>query len=457
MKKRSIAKATLCCGAALAIVATTKMPIATSATLCGEKGLAGISITLDKYCAEEDIAQIVDESSVPSNNVVATSAAVEETTQFDDLGISTANNYVNIRKKANEESKVIGKLYKGAAATVIEETDGNWVKIESGSCKGYINKEFLATGLRAEELADEYGEKVATVTATTLKVREKADADAACLTMVPGGQTYKVVKETDEWVKIKVDEEEVKGYVSKEYVDLDVEFEQAISIKEEKEKLRKEEEERKAAEEAARQEEEERRAAEAAQAAQAAQAASSSTSTRSTSASNSSHKTSTSSSNKSSSSHKTTTSSSSSSSSASKSSSSSSSNTQSGGSTVKGNGSGAQVASYALQFVGNPYVWGGTSLTHGADCSGFVMSVYAHYGVSLPHSSSAQSAYGKSVSVSQAQAGDLVFYGNGGISHVGICIGGGRIVHAKGKDYGITTDSIGYSRKKIICVKRILG
>lgn len=67
MKKRSIAKVTLCCGAALAIVATTKMPIASSATLCGEKGLAGISITLDKYCANDEETQIIEENEMPGN------------------------------------------------------------------------------------------------------------------------------------------------------------------------------------------------------------------------------------------------------------------------------------------------------------------------------------------------------------------------------------------------------
>ena len=436
MKKRSIAKVTLCCGAALAIVATTKMPVATSATLCGEKGLAGISITLDKYCANDEETQIVEENEMPGTDVVSQSA-VEETSKFDNIGISIANNYVNIRKKANEESKVIGKLYKGAAATILE-TDGQWVKIESGSCTGYINQEFLATGLRAEELADEYGEKIAMVTATTLKVREKADTEASCVTMIPIGETYEVVKETDEWVKIKVDED-VKGYVSKEYVDVDVKFEKAISIKEEKEKLRREEEERKAAEEAARAAAEE----EAAEAA-AREAASSSSSNRSSSATRSSSTTRSRASKSTSSSKRTT--------SSKKSSSSGSSN----GTTVKGSGSGSAVASYALQFVGNPYVWGGSSLTGGADCSGFVMAVYAHFGVSLPHSSSSQAGYGTSVSLSNAQPGDLVFYGKGGISHVAIYIGGGRVVHAKGKQYGITTDAVGYSSKGIACIKRIL-
>ncbi len=96
------------------------------------------------------------------------------------------------------------------------------------------------------------------------------------------------------------------------------------------------------------------------------------------------------------------------------------------------------LVQYATQFVGNPYVWGGTSLTRGADCSGFVLSVFAKYGISLPHSSSAQSNCGTRISASEAQPGDLFFYGNGSrINHVAIYIGNGQVVHASSPKSGI--------------------
>ncbi len=96
------------------------------------------------------------------------------------------------------------------------------------------------------------------------------------------------------------------------------------------------------------------------------------------------------------------------------------------------------LVQYACQFVGNPYVWGGTSLTRGADCSGFVMSVFANYGVSLPHSSVSQANCGTKISSSEAQPGDLFFYGNGSrINHVAIYIGNGRVVHASSPKTGI--------------------
>ena len=101
----------------------------------------------------------------------------------------------------------------------------------------------------------------------------------------------------------------------------------------------------------------------------------------------------------------------------------------------------ASLCNYACQFVGNPYVWGGTSLTRGADCSGFVMSVFAKYGVYLPHSSSGQSYCGTRVSSSEMRPGDLVFYGSGGINHVAIYIGNGMIVHAANTRRGIVINS----------------
>ena len=112
---------------------------------------------------------------------------------------------------------------------------------------------------------------------------------------------------------------------------------------------------------------------------------------------------------------------------------------------------GSDVISYATQFIGNPYVWGGTSLTNGADCSGFTMSVYAHFGYSLPHSSAAQAGCGRGVSYSEAQPGDLICYSG----HVALYMGGGRIVGAQSSRTGITTQNATY--RTIIAVRRIIN
>ena len=109
------------------------------------------------------------------------------------------------------------------------------------------------------------------------------------------------------------------------------------------------------------------------------------------------------------------------------------------------------LVQFALQFVGNRYVWGGTSLTNGIDCSGFTMQVYARYGVGLPHHAASQPAYGKAISASEAKPGDLFFYGSGSsISHVGIYIGNGQIVHASNARTGIKISSAYY--RTPICV-----
>ena len=112
---------------------------------------------------------------------------------------------------------------------------------------------------------------------------------------------------------------------------------------------------------------------------------------------------------------------------------------------VYGTATGQSVVDYAMQFRGNPYVWGGTSLTSGADCSGFTMSVFKKYGISLPHHAASQAQMGTKVSLADAQPGDLVFYAkNGRINHVAIYIGGGQVVHASSPKTGIKISSVNY-------------
>lgn len=118
----------------------------------------------------------------------------------------------------------------------------------------------------------------------------------------------------------------------------------------------------------------------------------------------------------------------------------SSGSSSTGSGSASGSGTGAAIANYALKFVGNPYVFGGTSLTNGADCSGFTMSVHKHFGISIPRSSTAQSYGGKSVSISAVQPGDVIYYGN----HVGIYIGSGQIVHASTAKTGIKVSNYMY-------------
>lgn len=468
----------LCTGAlAVASIGGNYLP-AMSTTMCSETELAGMAYTLDQYVNSQSAGAASNPEAIVAfaDEPAATDAAAPQTdpnaasgaaidpaaptpepaaepsatpkpkSEYENVGISVAADYVNVRKKPNTDSKVVGKLYRGSAAKIVKKV-GDWVKIKSGQVEGYIMSDYLAIGYSAEKMVDKFGTKIATINTETLKVREAKNTDCAVLTLVSGEESFEVIREDKDWVKIMVDGD-TKGFVSKEYVDITVKFKKAVSIEEEREAARK-----KAAAEAAA-----ARAEQEAQQRQQQQASSNSNSSGSSSSSSnsgsSSHK---SSSGSSSSSHK------SSSGSSNKSSSSSSSNKSSGGGNssngsgdVIGSGDGSAIASYALQFVGNPYVYGGTSLTNGTDCSGFTMSIFRKFGISLPRTSGSQSGVGRKISVSEARAGDLIFYArNGHVNHVALCIGGGRVVHASNPSVGITTSNIGY--RTPYCARRVIG
>lgn len=129
---------------------------------------------------------------------------------------------------------------------------------------------------------------------------------------------------------------------------------------------------------------------------------------------------------------------------------------QNAGNQVSGSGTGAEIAKFACNYVGNPYVWGGSSLTNGADCSGFIMAVYANFGYSLPHSSLSMRSIGTGVSLAEAQAGDIICYSG----HVALYIGDGKIVHAKNSKYGIVIDPVYYgwggTGPTVLAVRRIV-
>ncbi|MEE1034734.1 MAG: SH3 domain-containing protein [Agathobacter sp.] len=363
--------------------------------------------------AVADVMLKGDETTTTDTDVASNEAETVKSA-YADVAIAKVQDYVNVRAENNEDSEVLGKLYNNSAATVLETTDDGWYKISSGSVTGYVKSEYVVVG--DDATVKSAGRRVATVNTETLKVRTSADENSEVLGLVAGEDDLTVIDEsTDGWVGVST--EDGTGYVSSDYVSLDTEFTYAESKEEEAARLAKEEAERKAAAEAAAKEEAKKNAA--------------SESNKSSKASNESKKSDTV--------EET----------ADEESSSSDSSSEESYSAPSGS-NGQAVVDYACQFVGNPYVYGGSSLTNGTDCSGFVMSVYAQFGISLPHSSSALRSVGYGVSVDDMQPGDIICYSG----HVAIYCGGNTIVHASNPSTGIKyTSPANY--KTILAVRRI--
>ncbi len=360
---------------------TSALPTATATATASPTATAGIPFENAATQQEKAEEKVIEETVIATTTKTVSQMdrkleAKREEEGFKSLVIAKVNDYVNVRSIPSEEGEILGKLYDKSVGEFISEEDG-WYEITSGSVTGYVKAEYCVTGEDAVELAKKVGTRIATVTTTTLKVREEPSLDATVLGLVPIDDQLLVTEELDGWVKVNISTEFVK----------------AESKEEEAARLAKEEAERKAAQEAA---------------AKAAREASSK----------------------------------------------SSSNNESYEAPVFATGGGSalgqSVADFACQFVGNPYVWGGTSLTNGADCSGFVMSVYQNFGVNLPHSSSADRNVGSAVNgIENAQPGDIVCYSG----HVAIYIGNGQIVHASTAKTGIIISNATY--RSILSVRRI--
>ena len=321
---------------------------------------------------------------------------------------------LNIRKKGSINAKIVGKMKKGNIATVLKK-GSEWSKVRSGNVTGYVKNQYLVFGDEIKNFAKQNVKKVAKVQTETLRVRKKASTDSKIVTLVSEDDKLKVKKQTDDWAKVKVDGQ--TGYVSKDYAKVIYSFGKAKSMKQ----------------------------IQAEQAAKEAQKQAAQTTIGNESASTSSSNTSNSS----------TTSGSTKASSVQAAKKASVSVSSSGSSAT-----GSRIASYAQQFVGNPYRYGGNSLTSGIDCSGFTQQIMAKFGYSISRTSSSQSGDGRAVSTSNLRAGDLVFYGDGGsIDHVALYIGGGQVVHASNSaPYprgGIKISNVNY--RTPICARRIIG
>lgn len=300
---------------------------------------------------------------------------------YDRLGIAKVDNWLNIRKKPGMDGKIVGKLPKNAGCNVYSIKDG-WAKIKSGNVTGYVSSEYLVLDEEAESYALEVGTLVATVKTTTLNARFVPSTDSAKYTLVPEGEDLEVYRENLTSGFVK---KFVKKYFSgedKQYI-TDVDKEAMYEQLEDWLCVRIDNERVFVAKEYVDISYQLKKAVKVEQLSENKSAGV--TSTR------------------------------------------------------------VSMVEYAKQFLGNRYVWGGTSLTNGTDCSGFTMSIYAHYGYSIPRTSSAQAGYTRTISSSEARPGDLFFYGKGGsVGHVAMYIGGGLVIHASNERDGIKISNAFY-------------
>ena len=414
----------------------------------GQTGVAGGAQTAKT-------AQVPAETKAqPKETTGETEAVVRAMSKsiYDNIAISRVTNYVNVRAQASTGSEVVGKIYNNCAATILDTVDGEggkWYHIQSGSVTGYIKAQYFVTGEEASKIAREVGTTYAKVTNTsTLRLRETPSLEGKTLDLLSADAEYEVIGEEGDFAKISVDNDLV-GYVYKDYITTQVDFKQAVSVAEEQQQKAEEEKLKQEAnaaienlEQVKKKAEEESRAAETTAAAKETTAAAKETTKAPETSYSGTIEANTSESKA-----------------AGTTAAATKATTASGVGPGGGPGTGgtsssgnevtnatrSAVVAYAKQFLGNPYVYGGTSLTNGADCSGFTMSVFAHFGISTGRSSRDQAAKGKEVAVSAVQPGDLLFYASGNyINHVALYIGNGQVIHASTAKSGIKISPSNY-------------
>ena len=275
---------------------------------------------------------------------------------YTNLGISNVTSYLNVRKGAGTNYKVVGKMPGYSVCEIVGE-EGDWYKIKSGVVTGYVSKEYILTGYDANIKAQEKMTEVLVVTCDKLNVREEPSTSCSIATKVSVGEHLEIVEsEKDGWYKASING--LTGYVSADYVEVVYTLPTAIEVVE-------------------------------VQVSRPSSSGSSSKPTYSNLDPNVSQ-------------------------------------------TAK------DLINTGMQYLGNPYVYGGNSLTKGIDCSGFVKQIFAKYGYTLPRTSREYPNVGTKVPLSQIKPGDILIYKYGSrIGHVAIYIGNGKILHAANKRDGI--------------------
>ena len=369
----------------------------------------------EKVVVAETTAITETETQIPETTEETESLEAEtEENEYANLAVAQVDHYVNVRSGASTDFDIVGKMYNGSVAEILEEVDGEdglWFHVLSGNVDGFIKAEFFLYGDDLISRVDEFLLHYAVVEVTRLNVRKEPDVESQRIGYVDAGEKVTVIADLGDWLQVTYGNDRT-GYVAAEYVTVIEEYITAKTIEEEAAEL-----------EAQRVQNE--------HATQTVDVVSSDQNTDQA-------------------------------------------DDQEAGQTVTeenaedltavadqtaGYNTNSElrnaIIQYALQYVGYPYVHGGQSLTTGTDCSGFTSYVYREFGYSLSRTPSGQyKGNGRSVSLAEAQPGDIICYGSGSCTHVALYIGNGQIVHEANKTKGCIISGINFMN--ILGVKNVI-
>lgn len=375
-----------------------------------------IEAPTDETPADETVAEDPEEEVSP----LEASEELTDENEYVNFAIANVDHYVNVRSLPSTTGEIVGKIYDGAVAEIVAvagEQD-EWFQITSGNVEGYIKAEFFLYGEAATEVMDQYVTRLAQVKADRLNVRAGQSTEEACIGHLDQGEKVKLIEDCGEWLHVQYTERK-DGYVAAEYVTVLEEYTYAKTLEEEQAEIaaEKEQEEQAKIAVAGEQETQTEIAAEGEQETQEENTAEqeqetvAEQTTEVISAANTSNE------------------------------------------ELR-----KEIVNYAMQYVGNKYVSGGSSLASGTDCSGFTCFIYADFGYSISRTPKGQySGAGRSIDYSEIQPGDIICYSsNGGKSctHVALYIGDGQIVHAANSRKGVIVGAADYS--PIIGVKNVI-
>lgn len=389
------------------IIFSFKADFCESAAVTDETSMAGMTLYLDRYYSASIKKKAAEKKNKTQNKLTKktpkkTGSNINDTLakagyKYKNLGVANISSSLNVHKKASESSRIVGKMTKNSGCD-IKKVKGKWAYISSGKVKGYVLSKYLLKKDAARQRAKKVARLRAVVNTATLNVRTLPSIDSKICDTLSREEEYTVGNANikKEWL-----EKYIKTHINKSFgkkqlksVNKKAMYEDLnnwimLSIDEEDVFINKDFLEFN----------------------YTLDKAVTYTEPKSTT-SDTSH--------------------------------SGTSGHYSGKKSIY-----SRMVAYAMKFLGNRYVWGGTSLTNGTDCSGFTMRIYEHFGYSIPRVSRAQAAFTKSVNASDVRIGDLFFYGsNGYISHVAMYIGNGQIIHASNKRDGIKISNA-YYRKPI--------